>query len=296
MLGTCTAVGEPGFEFLQRIPQVVLLARSSIALGIFRISIFLYLVEPDMLGARCRAAGGGRSVVAPGFLAEDEDRSLHAGIRLEDAARQRDNTLDHVLGQQLAAQADMSISSAEQHALRNDHCATAAHAQQVEHQPQEEQLALVGDAFILLLATTADTWEQQGIGLEVPTVHRAGEGGVGQDEVVGFRFQQSLDWTLTFALAECVTLQQMRVGHVMQHQVHPPDARHRAVVVQADEVGAVVNGFVLLTRGCGTVSTVRGTVPFKHYILLRRVLAHQVLLRTEEEAARAGRGVDNSLA
>ena len=138
------ALVAPGFELFQRVPQVVALAGAGVALGVKRVAVFFHLVKPHMLGARRGAAGEALFGVAPGVFAEQQDRGFDAGVGLEHATGQRDHALHHVLGEQLAAQAHMGIGVAKQHALRNDDGAAPAHLQQVEHQPQKQQLALVG--------------------------------------------------------------------------------------------------------------------------------------------------------
>ncbi|MNJ48296.1 hypothetical protein D3C77_434860 [compost metagenome] len=61
----------------------------------------------------------------------------------------------------------------------------------------------------------------------------------------------------------------MRVGDVVQHQVHPADAGHGTVVIQADEIGSVVDSGVLLRCCRSAIGTMWSAVPFEHEVFLR---------------------------
>ena len=102
-------------------------------------------------------AGQALLVVAACDLSKNQDRSLDAGVRLEDAAGKGYHAFYDMLNQQFPAQTYVGIGVAEQNPFRNDHRTAPANIEQVEHQPQEEQLAFVGDRFILFLAATATT-------------------------------------------------------------------------------------------------------------------------------------------
>ncbi len=78
----------------------------------------------------------------------------------------------------------MGFGIAEQDTLGNDHRTTTANIEQIEHQPEEEQLALVGDRFVLFLASTPDAREKQGVGIQIAAVDRSGKGRIGQYELI----------------------------------------------------------------------------------------------------------------
>ncbi len=88
----------------------------------------------------------------------------------------------------------------------------------------------------------------------------------------------------------------MRIGHIVQHQVHPADARHGAVVIETDKICTVVDGLILLRCSGSTIGAVRGTIPFQHEVFLRRVFAHQMLLGAKQKTARASGRVNHALA
>jgi len=91
-------------------------------------------------------------------------------------------------------------------------------------------------------------------------------------------------------------LQQVRIGDVVQHQIHPANAGHGAVVVETDEIGAVVDSGVLLLRGSCAMSSMRRSIPFQHQVVLRGIFAHQVLLGAEQKTAGTRCRVDDALA
>jgi hypothetical protein len=83
-----------------------------------------------------------------------------------------------VLGEQFAAQAHVGVGVAEQHALGNDDRAAPADFQQVEHQPQKQQLALVGEGVVFLLALVGGAGEKLAVLLQVVAVHVPVNGGL----------------------------------------------------------------------------------------------------------------------
>ena len=165
------------------------LPRAGIALGILREAVFFNFVEPNVFGARVLASET-LLFIAPRLFAKNQNGRLDAGVGLEHAARQGDNAFHNMLGEQFAAQALVGIGVAEQYALRNDDCTASADLQQVEHQPQEQQFAFVGDGVVFLFAFVGGAREQLAVFFQVVSVHRAGKRRIGQHKVVGFRFKQ----------------------------------------------------------------------------------------------------------
>ena len=118
------------------------------------------VVEPDVVGA-----AGVR-------LGEQQDGGRHAGVRLEHAARQRDDAVELLVLDEDAAQLLVGLGGPEQHAVGHDHRRPAAGLEQPQEQRQEEQLGLLG---------LDDLQEVLG---GVLVVERAGEGRVGEDQRV----------------------------------------------------------------------------------------------------------------
>ena len=52
----------------------------------------------------------------------------------------------------------MGVCSAEEHAIRHNHCAAPAQSQEIENQPNEQKLTLRGDWFIASTRETAAGW------------------------------------------------------------------------------------------------------------------------------------------
>lgn len=127
------------------------------------------LVEPDFAGAGFFALGEDGAC----FL-EEQDGGLHARVGLEHICREGDDGFEGVFKEELAAQFAVSLGAAEENAIRHDDGGTATDLEQVEHEPDEEQLALGGDGgFAFALAGKA-----LAVLAEVALVHAAGEGRV----------------------------------------------------------------------------------------------------------------------
>ena len=65
---------------------------------------------------------------------------------------------------------------AEQHAVRDDYCRTPTHAQEIEHQPHEQQLTFGGDGLVPFTSR-----EALAVGAEVTLVYAPGERRISQN-------------------------------------------------------------------------------------------------------------------
>src|SRR6266702_2402616 len=118
------------------------------------------------------------------LFAEYQDGCPDARIWLEGSGGQRYDALHYVIRQQFAAQADVGIRVGEEHTLGNDDGAPTSDIQQIEHQPAEQQLALVGNYLFLAFALRRRTREQVDVLFQVDAVDSAGKRRIGQYEMI----------------------------------------------------------------------------------------------------------------
>ena len=205
-------------------------------------------------------------------LLEHQDGGLDAGVGLKDVGWQGDDAFQGVLEQQLPAQRPVGLGAAEEHAVRHDDGGAAAVFQQVEHEPDEQQLALQGLGGV----AAALAREASGLVAEVVGIDAAGEGRVGENIAV----MAALICAKPFA--EGVELVDLRRVKVVQHQVHPGDADHGAVVIVAAEQAAeVVLGIFRPDRK----HCVGRTVPFETQGLAIGVVCLPLHQGVDEESA-----------
>ena len=188
-----------------------------------------------------------------------------------------------VLEQELTAQGAVGIRATKQNTIWHDDGGSATFLEEVDHEPNEEQLALGGDggfAFALAGETLA-------VLAEVALIHAAGEGRVGEDVVIGAAF------VVRQSLAECVELVDFGRFQIVEDEVHPRDADHGAVVVVAVEEATEI---VLLTFGPHGQDIVRRAVPFEAEHVGVGAVGFPLQQGVEQEAAGAAGGIEDGFA
>ena len=175
----------------------------------------------------------------------------------------------------------VGLAGAEEHAVRHDGGAAAAHLEHAQDEGDEEQLGLLGlDG-------------AQDVGVHVLVVEAALEGRIGQDDVEGVL--GALGELLGEALAQRVLVVDVGVVDAVQHQVHGGDAQHGGVEVEAVEHVRVRMCSRCSLQQVAGVDGVLLAIVSLHMLrpLVAGVLAQQVVIGLDQEAGgAAGRVAD----
>ena len=211
-----------------------------------RHAVGVHVVEPDVV----RAAGVG--------LCEEKDGGGDAGVGLEHATGQRDDSVEFLFLDKHLAQGLVRVGRAEEHAVGHDDGGASAGLEQAQKEGEEEQFGLLGlDDLLEVLGA-------------VLVVERAGEGRIGEDEGVFFLLARVV-------LRKGVAVADVGVFHAVQEHVHTADAEHGVIEVEAVEE-VVVKVFLEL----------RVAEDF-------RVMVAEVFARRHEEAARTAGGIADDI-